>query len=200
MLSLFCKPFTMDAIFKRRSIRHFTDQAVNEDQIRVILEAAQCAPHAGPIPSWRFYVIRDKKLLLSISAMADYTTYIKDVSVAIVVAGDMSLNAPEEFWTQECSAATMNILTVVEELELGAVWIGVYPIVDDVTYIKNNLGLPDHIIPLNIIPIGYAASRPEPVVKYNEDRVQYKVWDDVHGENPEAKRLQREKRKAKSSE
>jgi len=183
----------MDAIFKRRSVRKFTDQEVNDDQLRVILEAAQCAPHAGPVPSWRFYVVRDKKLLQSLAAMADYTAYIKDISVVIVVAGDLSVGAPEEFWVQECSAAAMNILTVVEEMNLGAVWIGIYPIMDDIMFVKNNLGLPDDVFPLNIIPIGYPAKHPGPRVRFDEDRVQQIEWDDVHGENKEEKRKQRRK-------
>jgi nitroreductase len=187
----------MDAIFRRRSIRKFTDQEVSDDQIRVILEAAQCAPHAGPIPSWRFYVIRDKQLLTSLAAMADYTSYLKDISCAIVVAGDMSVGAPEEFWAQECSAAAMNILNVVEEMELGAVWIGVFPIANEITFVKNNLGLPDNVTPLNIIPIGYPAKQPEPKVRYNEERVHFPIWDDVHGENKEEKRRQRRKIRGK---
>ena len=157
----------MDAIFKRRSVRKFTDQEVNDDQLRVILEAAQCAPHAGPVPSWRFYVVRDKKLLQSLAAMADYTAYIKDISVVIVVAGDLSVGAPEEFWVQECSAAAMNILTVVEEMNLGAVWIGIYPIMDDIMFVKNNLGLPDDVFTLNIIPIGYPEGNDKPKDKWN---------------------------------
>lgn len=182
----------MDAIFKRRSVRNYTDKEVSEDQLRVILEAAQCAPHAGSVPSWYFYVVQDKKLLNALSVMTDYTTLIKDISALIVVCGDLTISGAEQFWVQECSAATMNILTIVEEMGLGAVWLGVYPIMDDVTYVKNNLGIPQHLMPLNMIPIGYPKKHPESKIRFKEECVHKVIWDDVHGMDPFGKRRKKE--------
>ena len=50
--------------------------------------------------------------------------------LAIVVCGDMKKAAEgnaREFWIQDCSAATENILLAATGMGLGAVWTGIYP-------------------------------------------------------------------------
>jgi len=52
---------TLETIFKRRSIRLFEDRPVDEEKIRLILDAANQAPSAHNQQSWKFVVIRDAK-------------------------------------------------------------------------------------------------------------------------------------------
>ena len=56
---------------------------------------------------------------------------------------------------QDCSAAIQNMLLEITDLGLGSVWLGVYPDEDRVDYLRDLFKLPDHIIPLSIIPIGH---------------------------------------------
>jgi nitroreductase len=96
--------------------------------------------------------------------------------LAIVVCGDMSRTMPEEgqaYWIQDTSAATQNILLAAQSMGLGAVWCGIYPIMDRVTSLKRLLKMPEHIIPLNVIPIGYPAETKTPKDKWNPENVQY---------------------------
>lgn len=50
----------MRLIKSRRSVRTFRSDAVPEGHLRLILEAARCAPTAGNEQSWRFLVVREK--------------------------------------------------------------------------------------------------------------------------------------------
>jgi nitroreductase len=52
---------TLHSIYKRHSIRMFTDQNVVDDDILTILNAANQAPSAHNQQSWRFIVLRDNK-------------------------------------------------------------------------------------------------------------------------------------------
>ncbi|MFH1097862.1 MAG: nitroreductase family protein [Candidatus Desantisbacteria bacterium] len=52
---------TIQTINNRRSIRSFTSQEVSDQQINIILQAANTAPSAHNQQSWRFIVIKDKK-------------------------------------------------------------------------------------------------------------------------------------------
>jgi nitroreductase len=45
----------------RRSVRSFTDQPVNEEDIKIILNAANKAPSAHNQQSWKFIIIKGKK-------------------------------------------------------------------------------------------------------------------------------------------
>ena len=59
---------------------------------------------------------------------------------------------------------------------LGAVWTGVYPYEERQTAVSQALQLPEHIIPLNLIPIGYPKGDPQPKDKYNADNVHFNGW------------------------
>jgi nitroreductase len=47
-----------DLVKKRRSIHHFTNKTVSNDDLLYILEAARWAPSAGNNQPWRFVVVR----------------------------------------------------------------------------------------------------------------------------------------------
>lgn len=82
----------------------------------------------------------------------------KDAPLAFVVCGDLNKaisGAGMEYWVQDASAATENLLLAAQGLGLGAVWSGVYPMEERVKEVQKILLLPKDIIPLNVIPIGY---------------------------------------------
>ena len=52
---------TLQTIKKRRSVRVFTNQMVSEEQLKIILQAANEAPSAHNLQSWKFVVLRGSK-------------------------------------------------------------------------------------------------------------------------------------------
>ena len=49
---------TLQSIHHRHSIRHFTEQPVRDEDLAVILDAANRAPSAHNQQSWRFIILR----------------------------------------------------------------------------------------------------------------------------------------------
>ena len=99
-----------------------------------------------------------------------------DAKLAIVVSGNLSRALPQqlaEYWIQDCSAATENILLQATDLGLGAVWCGIYPQKRAQSKVSAILGLTEKQIPLNIIFIGYPAENPEPRDQYKESCVHW---------------------------
>lgn len=166
----------MEAIFKRRSIRKYTDQVVDDEMVKKILEAAMSAPSAGNEQPWHFIVIKRKETLQSLAEASPYARAVKNAPLAVIICGDLNLQKHQGYWVQDCSAATENILIEVAELNLGAVWLGVYPVPERVEYIKKQFSLPESIVPFAIIPIGYPAQEMKLVDRYNEQRVHYEIW------------------------
>jgi nitroreductase len=66
------------------------------------------------------------------------------------------------FWVLDGAAASENILIAANALGLGAVWTVIYPFQDRIPKVQKLLNLPEQIIPLCIIPIGYPAERETP--------------------------------------
>ena len=52
-----------DLLINRRSIRKYTDEPVNPDDVRLILEAGLMAPSSKSGRSWQFVVVEDKEML-----------------------------------------------------------------------------------------------------------------------------------------
>ena len=48
---------------RRRSVRDYTAEAVTEDEIATLIQAAQCAPSATNRQPWRFFVVRNRSLI-----------------------------------------------------------------------------------------------------------------------------------------
>ena len=79
----------------------------------------------------------------------------------------------KDFWIQDCSAATENILLRATDLGLGSLWCGIYPQKNPVKIIQQILGLNERMIPLNIIYIGYKDEENEPRDQYDEKYVHF---------------------------
>lgn len=168
-------PQTIAGIMTRSSVRSYTDCAISDGQIDTLLRAAMAAPTARDCRPWKFVVIRDRDVLDSIAShYKDNKGMSAHTPIAIVVCGDME-KAMEgdgrDFWIQDCSAATENLLVAANAMGLGTVWCGVYPIKERVEYISTLLKLPDTLIPLNFIPIGYPAGTVSPKDKYDKSRI-----------------------------
>jgi len=167
----------LEAIRTRRSIRKYTESAVPDDAIDTLLEAAMAAPSAGNEQPWHFIVIRDRNMLEEISKKHQYAQMAKDAQVAIVVCGDETLEKYKGFWVQDCSAATQTLLLAAHAQGLGAVWCGIYPAKDRVSAFRELLRLPDHIVPLCVVPIGYPAEEKPPAERYSSARIHHEAWE-----------------------
>ncbi len=166
----------MDAILTRRSVRKYTDREVPDALVTDLLRAAMSAPSAQNQQPWQFVVVRDRGVLESLAAAHPYGGMTRDAQLAVVVCGDLSQEKSAGFWVQDCAAATENLLIAANAAGLGAVWTGIYPRDERVAKVRAILGLPDHIIPLATVPIGYPAAHPAPADRFDPGRVHIDHW------------------------
>jgi len=167
----------MNAIFERRSIRKYEDKPVPTDTIETLLKAAMAAPSAQNQRPWKFLVVDDRDTLVKLADIHPYGKMLAHCPVAVLVCGDLSLSKFDvPYWTLDCSAATQNILICATSIELGAVWLGVYPREERMKAIKALFELPEHIQPFALIPVGYPAETPKPVNRFEPERIRYNKW------------------------
>lgn len=166
----------MDSILKRRSIRKYKDIEVSNEIVEDLLKAAMAAPSAGNEQPWEFVVLRDKEIMKNITEIHPYSKMLLKSDVAIVVCGDEKKEVFTGYWVQDCSAATENILLAAQDMGLGAVWLGVYPIADRVEKIQEILGLPSSVVPLSIVPVGYPDEEKTPGDRFDKTRIHYNGW------------------------
>mgnify|MGYP002375276000 FL=1 len=69
--------------------------------------------------------------------------------------------------------ASDNILLAANSMGLGAIWTARYPLKQYMDRAGTVLGLPDNLIPLNLINIGYSDENVKPKNKWNQDKITY---------------------------
>lgn len=168
----------MEAILKRRSIRQYTNQTIPGELITELLEAGMCAPSAGNERPWHFIVITEHSLLNGITEFHEYAQMLKQAPAAIIVCADLKSNKypAANFWIQDCAAATENILLAAQDEGLGSCWLGVYPIEKRIKGLTRLLGLPENVIPISAIALGYPAEIKSTGCRYDSSRVHSNRW------------------------
>lgn len=170
----------LQVIQARTSIRKFDPTVpVSDEEIETILRAGACAPSAMNKQPWAFVVVREASQLKALAEALPYSRVGNGAQAAIVVCGNLDNGLPgrgKEYWIQDCSAVSMNILLAVKALDLGAVWTGVYPGEDRVAAVRKILNIPEGYMPLNVIPLGVPAENPPPKDKWTADRVHRDRW------------------------
>ena len=163
-------------IMTRTSVRQYTDRPISADTLETLLKAGMAAPTAVNKQPWAFVVTTGRDAL---DSLATLQPRLQTAAAAITVCGDMTRAIEGEgrdFWVQDCSAATENILLAAHALGLGAVWTGVYPIAERVDDVSRALALPDSVVPMCIIAVGYPVADQEPKDKWDPSKVHYQRW------------------------
>lgn len=170
----------MTNILQRKSVRSYTDRPVTKSQLDTLVRAAMAAPTGRDMRPWKFIIINDRQAMKSLADQLPYAKMLAEAQAAVVVCGDLSIldkeGKPSTNWMFDCSAATENLLLQAEAMGLGAVWTAAYPYEERLTAVKQALQLPDHIVPLNVIPIGYPKGDTQPKDKYDANNIHYNAW------------------------
>jgi nitroreductase len=83
----------------------------------------------------------------------------------------------EGYLSVDCAAATQNILLAAHARGLGAVWCGVYPRRHRIDGFREMFGLPNHILPVAFIVIGYPGETKPPANRYDPSRIHQERWE-----------------------
>ena len=166
-------------IMTRVSVREFTGEKISEAQLDTLLRAAMAAPSAINKQPWAFIVVTDEAKIAALGEALPYSRCSNHPAVAIIPCGDLSKAIEGEmgaFWINDVSAATENLLLAAHAMGLGAVWTGLHPDMNRAKMVQDMLGLPEHIIPLCVVPVGIPAEQPAVKDKYKQENIHYNAW------------------------
>ena len=166
----------IDAIFTRRSVRSFTTQTIADDDLQTVLRAAMQAPSARNYQPWHFVVTARRDILDKIPDVHPYGEMMREATAAILVCGDLKLEKMVDYIVEDCSAATQNILLAAHGLGLGAVWLGVYPREKRMIDLKKLFNVPDDIVPVSLIALGYPKEQPSKIDRFKKERIHWDRW------------------------
>lgn len=165
---------TLETIFNRKSVRKYTERPVEKEKLETLVRAGMAAPSSRDRRPWEFVIVTNRDLLDKMGDGLPLARMLKETKQAIIVCGDTVKS--ENAWQLDCSAAAQNILLAAESIGLGAVWTAAYPYPERMKIIRDALQLPEHILPLTVIPLGYPTGIEKPKDKYNKKQIHYNGW------------------------
>ena len=167
----------LECIMTRRSIRKYTTEPVEQEQIEAILRAAMAAPSAGNQQPWRFIVLTERERLDAAAETTPYGKMLREAAFGLVVCADTRDLKHPTMWEQDCSAAVQNALLAAHALGLGGVWLGFWPKTERVEPLKEVMGLPDGIEPLAVLAFGHPDEEKGPSERFEPAFVHYERWE-----------------------
>jgi nitroreductase len=165
-------------IFGRRSIRAYRAEPVSDGMVTSLLAAAMAAPSACEKDPWRFVVLRDRERLAAIAAALPNGKMLAEAALGIAVCGDLGAAHGGElsYLLQDCSAAIENLLLAAHALGLGACWLGVHPRKPRIEALTRILRLPETVLPVSCIAIGWPAEAKPARTRFAPASVHNETW------------------------
>lgn len=165
-----------EAILNRRSIRKYKDQKISKEDLDTILKAAMYAPSAMNLQPWQFIVFDEKQILAETIKSIPYAEMLRQSAAAILVCGDKAIEKNESWLLQNCSAVVQNILLSAYGMGIGSCWIGIQGMDDIVKNIILQFKLPENIIPVALISLGYPDETVTAEERYKQDKIHNNKW------------------------
>jgi nitroreductase len=165
-------------IYKRHSVRKYTKDPLNVDQIEHILHAGMAAPSASNAQPWFFVVIDERGLLDFIADKHPYAKMIKSAPLAILVCAKKEIADKDPFYQQDLGAAVENMLLAATESGVGSCWCGVHMsrAGDLEKLFIDLLNIPSGIIPFAIVAFGIPEGDSKPSDRFEESRIHRNAW------------------------
>ncbi|API93721.1 MULTISPECIES: oxygen-insensitive NADPH nitroreductase [unclassified Virgibacillus] len=167
----------IQTIMQHRSIRKFKDKKLTNDQIQTIVKAAQMASTSSYVMAYTIIGVTDERIKEQLAAISGQP-YVQKNGHLFVFCGDLhratqlgapdeietmqaSLASPEQFivMTVDAALASQNAATAAEDLGLGICYLG--SLRNDIRQVSEILQLPERVVPLFGMAVGYPDHKPE---------------------------------------
>lgn len=162
----------LEAIKERRSVREFQRKEILPEALEVLMEALIWAPSAGNLQSRRFYFVFNQEIKERLARAALHQSFIAQAPLAVVACADHDRVVRRYgergvmlYCLMDVAASVQNLLLAAHELGLATVWVGAFHEEE----VRRVLGLPPHLCPVTIVPVGYPAERPAPPQRVSKE-------------------------------
>ena len=143
-----------DVVCKRRSIRKFKPDAVEDEKVNMVLEAARMGPSAANRQPCHFVVVTDSLARSRLREAYDHEWFLRAPVIVVVCVSPADAwrkSIFEEYWKVDGAIAMQNLVLVATELGLGTCWIAAF----DENGARRALGVPKGIRVVAMTPLGY---------------------------------------------
>ena len=150
----------MNLVHDRYSVRKFSDKPVEKEKLELVLQAGRLAPTAGNLQPQRILVIESGEAM---EALKKCTPCHFGAPMALLVCYDKTASAKrhyDNYNTGEADASIIatHMLLQIADLGLGSTWVAHF----DPAAVREEFALPEHFVPVALLPLGYPAEDAAP--------------------------------------
>jgi len=173
-----------ELLMKRRSVRNFEDRPVPADVIDRLLDAANNAPSGGNIQPLSIVVVQEPDARAELAEMVGRQPWVRNAPLSMVFCIDFfrvkrwaAMFDVEFLGEQALSSfliayadvmcAAQNVVVLAEDSGLGSVYVGT--IQSSIGRAREFFGMPEYVLPVMVLSIGYPKSVPGNIPKLARD-------------------------------
>ena len=173
-----------ETMMNRRSIRNFADKDIPKEIIEKLLDAANNAPSGGNIQPLSIILVEDKEKRLKLSELVGKQPWVKNAPLSMIFCIDFNRVKrwakiyDTEFKGEQSFShfliayadilcAAQNIVVLAESYGLGSVYVG--SILESINEAREIFSMPQYVLPLMVLSLGYPKSKPERMPKLKRD-------------------------------
>ncbi|ELZ8933026.1 oxygen-insensitive NADPH nitroreductase [Cronobacter dublinensis] len=162
---------TIELLCSHRSIRHYTDEPISDAQREAIIHAAQSASSSSFLQCSSIIRITDRAMREQLVTLtggqphvakaAEFWVFCADFNRLLQICPEAQLGLAEQLLLGVVDTAMLgqNALVAAESLGIGGVYIG--GIRNSIEAVTELLGLPQHVLPLFGLCLGWPADDPQ---------------------------------------
>lgn len=167
----------LNSLLQRQEAARYSAQKVSKEKLDSLVRVAMTAPSQGDLCPWQFYALDDKALLQNLGTTFALDDAWKTAPAMLLVCGDTTVtdddgNVPPT-WRSEGVAAATHLFLAAEAMRLSAKWLPVWHDAQQVQYLQAKLQMPEGIVPLVLVAVGYAEEKREQNDRWDTDVIHY---------------------------
>lgn len=152
---------------ERSSVRKYEPKPIEDEKLSAILEAGRVAPTAANKQPCVFLILKSDNALAKLSRAC--TPH--GAPLAIVVLADRNIAWVRPFDGEsmvqvDSTIAADHIIMCAQDLGLSSCWITYF----DPAVLRKEFNIPENLIPVNILTIGYSAETPQSPERHSKTR------------------------------
>ena len=167
---------------RRRSVRRYGRETVNDALLNKLLKAAQLAPSAGNLQARDFILVRDSNAKHELAEAAYGQFFIAMAPIILVGCANVARSRiaygqrAELYAVQDVTIAACYVQLAAEALGIATCWIGAF----DEKRVSQALKIPLDIRPVLMLPSGYPDESPQPTVRMDPSRfTHHELWSSL---------------------
>lgn len=166
-----------EVLRKRRSFRSYSEKAVEQAKVEAVLNAANSAPSAGNLQSFKIYVVGTKETKEAIMRASHDQEFLVQAPLLLIFCADKNPGykygekGAELYSVQDATIAAAYAQLAATDQGLGTVWVGAF----DPLEVSRLIDAEPHHVPVAIIPLGYPEGEPRPWERKTVDELVIEV-------------------------